>query len=419
LEDRKRWIMLATALLMLNFYYAKIVINALESGLQWFFICATLAATLHLLKRNSHQLSALYWLALGILSGLTVLSRLTSVLLIGAIVLLVVTVTWQSVTLAKIKVVLQRILLIGVGAAIPISMYLVWTYLSTGHFTPVSAAIKTSKEFKHSAVGLIVVAAMVIIWLASCAILWRNIRSPHKWRDLIWVVFPLITYAVLQESADILFRGAMITEIWYMVPQAILVALVIGVTFSQAALYRGIWQTFTLAATALLVLFAAFTWSYRLDPRSYASYISARLMADWLRDNTPSDAIAGGWDVGIVGGYSGRRVADLDGLINSWDYKQNYLDKNLTEKWITDICPVSYIAQEFWSSQLTPSVLRDYRGVDLMKWKVLYHDSASVRSWSNRGKPAVLYDLVLSRIGEGIPMEQFLKSLAPDSSSMN
>ena len=165
----------------------------------------------------------------------------------------------------------------------------------------------------------------------------------------------------------------------------------------------------------MLILFAVFTWSYRLDPRSYASYVSARQMADWLRDNTPPDAVVGGWDVGIVGGYSQRRVPDLDGLINSWDYKQNYFDKKLTEKWITDICPVNYIAQEFWSWQLNPEVLRDYRGVDLMKWKVVFHESATVRSWSNRGKPAEMYDLVLSHGDKGVPMEQFLKTLNQES----
>ena len=416
LNDRRRWIVLATAFLMLNFYYAKIVVNALESGLQWFFVCATLAVTLHFLRRDSRTLSPLHWFGLGLLAGLTVLSRLTSVLFIGGVVLLVAAVTWQTVAEAKIKSVIQRVLLIAIGAAIPISLYLVWTYLSTGHFTPVSAAIKTSRDFKVSSAGLMVVATMAVVWLVSCVVLWRNIRSPNHSRDLIWISFPLITYAVLQETADILFRGALVTEIWYMVPQALLVALAAGVMLSRAALRRGLWRTLTLAATVVLVLFAAFTWSYRLDPRSYASYVRSRQMADWLRDNAPPDTIVGSWDAGIVGGYSGRRVADLDGLINSWDYKQNYFDKKLTEKWITDVCPVDYLAQEFWSWQLTPDVLRDYRGVDLMKWKVVYHDSATVRSWSNRGIPAEVYELVLSRSGDGIPMEQFLTSLKTDSS---
>src|SRR6476660_4858759 len=48
--DRKRWIVLSTSILMINFYYAKILLSALESGLQWFCLCATSAATLSILK---------------------------------------------------------------------------------------------------------------------------------------------------------------------------------------------------------------------------------------------------------------------------------------------------------------------------------------------------------------------------------
>ena len=208
LEDRKRWIVLATAVLMLNFYYAKIIINALESGLQWFFVCATLAAALHLLKRDSSQTGAMHWFGLGLLAGLTVLSRLTSVLFIGGIVLLVAAITWQVVTTAKIRSVIERVLLIAVGMAIPISIYLAWTYLSTGHFTPVSAAIKISRDYKLSIVNWIVAGGMAVIWLAACAVLWQSIRTARASRYLIWIAFPLVNYVALQEIADNLFRGA-------------------------------------------------------------------------------------------------------------------------------------------------------------------------------------------------------------------
>jgi hypothetical protein len=123
--------------------------------------------------------------------------------------------------------------------------------------------------------------------------------------------------------------------------------------------------------------------------------------------------VVGGWDVGIVGAYSNRRVPDLDGLINSWDYKTNYFDKNLTEHWITDICKVDYLAQEFWPHQLTTEALRDYRGVDLLKWNVVHDESAVIRSWSNFGDPDRLHNLVLSRGGSGVPLGEYLSRLKP------
>src|SRR5262249_22089384 len=42
LKDQRRWLLFATAVLLLNFYFAKILVNGLESGAQWLCLCATL-----------------------------------------------------------------------------------------------------------------------------------------------------------------------------------------------------------------------------------------------------------------------------------------------------------------------------------------------------------------------------------------
>jgi hypothetical protein len=418
IEDRRRWLVLATALLMLNFYYAKIVINALEGGVQWFLLCATLFVTLHLLKRDSRTTNASQFFALGLLAGLTVLSRLTSVLFIGGVGLLILIITWQSSDdHAKLRSVCRRLIPMALGIILPLIPYLVWSFVSSGHFTPVSAAIKTSREYTLTHTSWIVSFGLLGMWLGSCLMLWRSSQSDHFSRYLVWSAFPLFTYAVLQEMADILFCGALISEIWYMVPQAILTAALGGAVFRQGGLRGGLWRLTSYAACGLLLLFAICTWAYRLDPRSYASYLTARHTADWIREHTKPDDIVAGWDVGIIGGYADRRVANLDGLINSWDYKQNYLDKKLIDHWITDICKVDYLAQEFWAPRLTPEVLRNFNGVDLLKWKVVYHDSAMVRSWSNLGHPVELYNLVLTRTGDGKPLEEFLRDLNLQPSS--
>jgi hypothetical protein len=55
----------------------------------------------------------------------------------------------------------------------------------------------------------------------------------------------------------------------------------------------------------------------------------ARLIRDplydaalWVRDHLPPDAVIGSWNAGTIGYFSGRRVINLDGLVNSWDYWQ-------------------------------------------------------------------------------------------------
>lgn len=42
----------------------------------------------------------------------------------------------------------------------------------------------------------------------------------------------------------------------------------------------------------------------------------------WIRANLPENAIVGSWSAGIMGYFSDRRVINLDGLENSWDYNE-------------------------------------------------------------------------------------------------
>src|SRR5262249_16641634 len=153
---------------------------------------------------------------------------------------------------------------------------------------------------------------------------------------------------------------------------AILAALLLAFLFDRASSYGGRWQLASIATVATLIAFALFTWIYRTDESSYASYLGAKHTADWLREHTPEDAVIAGWDIGIVGAYSDRRVANLDGLINSWDFKENYFDKGLTGQWLDKIQPpVDLIAQCFWESEMNPETLEHYRDVDLLNWNVV------------------------------------------------
>jgi hypothetical protein len=77
------------------------------------------------------------------------------------------------------------------------------------------------------------------------------------------------------------------------------------------------------AALAVLVTFHAwqavqFYWDDAVQVRDWnrswndESYLAAQ----WLAANTPEDALVGSWNAGVLGYYSGRRVVNLDGLIN-------------------------------------------------------------------------------------------------------
>lgn len=54
-------------------------------------------------------------------------------------------------------------------------------------------------------------------------------------------------------------------------------------------------------------------WNVSTNDERYAAAI-------WMRENLPADAVIGSWNAGVLGYYSGRRVVNLDGLVNSWDF---------------------------------------------------------------------------------------------------
>ncbi len=76
------------------------------------------------------------------------------------------------------------------------------------------------------------------------------------------------------------------------------------------------------AAGLVLLLFAGqfavATWNERKTYTEYCRYITDRQVrtAKWIRANLPSDAVVGTHDIGAIAYYSGRRIADMVGLVS-------------------------------------------------------------------------------------------------------
>jgi hypothetical protein len=67
-------------------------------------------------------------------------------------------------------------------------------------------------------------------------------------------------------------------------------------------------------------------------------------LAQWVGANLPPDAVIGAWNAGTLGYLSGRRVVNLDGLVNSWDYQQVERD-DLCKYW--QKAGITYLADSF------------------------------------------------------------------------
>ena len=78
-----------------------------------------------------------------------------------------------------------------------------------------------------------------------------------------------------------------------------------------------------IAAVFVVPLAALWLWQGArfFDPQTRAAMEADRAAAIWATERLPPGAVIGSWDAGVVGFYSGRRVINLDGLVNSVEFR--------------------------------------------------------------------------------------------------
>lgn len=333
------------AVLLINPYVAKAMINGQESAVQFLILCAVLYAWWDA-ERAPQPVSSARHLFIGALSGLAVLARLEALLFASAVAAMPL--VWPSPVEAgerprrRVAAVVWRV---G-GVAAMVAPYLTWNLARFGHLLPVSGAIKHETGGSLPSGAILGLAALALAGLALVVVLGRRIAQGKAALPLRWV-FPLVAYVTLLEAYHLAFRtlaGISTVRVWYLVPHFILAA--IAVCLALAALRGG--RARVAAAAGLAVAWlagAVVAWEYRLDPRTYAVYRAEAEGGQWLRSRADPDAVIAGWDVGYFSAFSGLRVMALDGLINSWEFKERYLEGGRVEKFITTAHPVDYVAQ--------------------------------------------------------------------------
>lgn len=65
----------------------------------------------------------------------------------------------------------------------------------------------------------------------------------------------------------------------------------------------------------------ALTGRAMLDPELRSLQRGDRAAAEWVRDNTPESTVIASWDAGVVGFFVDRPVVNLDGVVNSFEWR--------------------------------------------------------------------------------------------------
>ena len=384
---------LASLLILIQFPAVKAFVNGQESAAQFLLLVVSLRlfiAVVPPLKglvgpgsgegSASARMSApsrsspLWYLGLGLAAGGLYLARLDGIFFAAGLFALL-----GMETLAGRERWLNLVFL-GLGTLLAAAPYIAWHYLTFGHLITVSGAIKAGRATTGSYLWFV-----GFFGLLASLFLWLSLRS-----RVMRYLFPLLCYAGGIYLYGSLVQGGLsylrwphtlipvltlgnVGPIWVLGPLLALGLLLAGwlVQQGQQLMSRRQFQVLCWSGGMVLMGLASFLWWGRFQPETVSGYEARYRAASWFRRHSPPDAVAAGWDVGVVGAFAERHVVNLDGLVSSWRYKEDYRDRGRVTEFI-DESGVDFILQFLHAGMLRPDGHLRHRGVDLGHWYVLY-----------------------------------------------
>jgi hypothetical protein len=206
--------------------------------------------------------------------------------------------------------------------ALVLGGYLLWNYLTFGHLTPISGALKSSfpipgfylSSIAYRELGVVVFLSLVWVFVR------RRSLSPAT-HILAWGVGGQLLYY--------LFFLHWAPFSYYLIALALpLFLLALGdmirvLTEKKPSLK--LWLS--ISATVVAITGQAISLT-RLDLGFASGSYQAAL---WTRNNTPADSIVTMRDCAIFGYFSDRRTINLDGLVNDYEYQEYVSQGKLSE----------------------------------------------------------------------------------------
>lgn len=287
---------------------------------------------------------------LGLLLGLTVLTRLDFVFLCVPIYLIILR---QGITNGSVRQTIRRFLPFSAGLALPVLPYLVYNQATFGHMLPISGYLKfqtvpvgpsakLADLLTHRESFFAVLPPVFAVWF------WlRRNTHPHTWLACL--------LAVLAAGLSLLFLYHLlfmrwIYFSWYFVPYSLFAALALTFWAHHYSIrYTGrLWVLCGVLGLALLGYRVQNFWRYSVLPPNWSQH--SYRAALWAKAHTQPHDILAMKDAGHFSFFSGRRVINLDGLVNTFDFQQTLQQKRLRQYLRQN--RVRYLAQHsVWSHE--------------------------------------------------------------------
>lgn len=327
--------------LSLSTLNVNLFVNGLETGLMVLIVWSLLDRS----HANALLSPHTRWrgnVQLGILIGLLFLSRLDTAFVVIAVFAAIV-VNCLRVPSDGLRCLARKAWQVGGVSAVFALAYFSWNWLSFGHLTPISGALKSSFPYPSlrassfeggvcsmflAALGVAVVAVVVAL-VARRSRFASEVYAREGASTSVTMFVPLVGGAVLHQVYSSVFMHWAV-HWWHFalyLPLFIYAcAWVVG--FMQSVRPIG-WVVRALGIPAVIV-FVFLSW--RLDARSRADHHVAWFeAAAWASSNLPEDAVVAIRDAGLFGYMSGRRTINLDGVVNSYAFQDVLRDQQLAK----------------------------------------------------------------------------------------
>ncbi|MFA4015545.1 MAG: hypothetical protein RUDDFDWM_000632 [Candidatus Fervidibacterota bacterium] len=250
-----------------------------------------------------------------LLLSLVTLSRLDSVFIFISYIAVLV--------FQRNRLSIAKLLTVTVAYAVLLVPYLIWNYVHFGHLMPISGALKSAFPNvvfipRHLLIKPVLVRmAIPLVLSIAYMIMYGAVKVKFKGLHLPLLTFNL--YVLLHACYSAFLQDWGVFPWYFALPLAI---ASLNIPLLLSLLQRS--HLLDACIVVLCALLVAIAMSKLFLPSRHAGLRTLYKQAMWLKANTEPDAVCIAEDAGIIGYFSQRRVINLDGLINSYEY-QEYL----------------------------------------------------------------------------------------------
>jgi hypothetical protein len=333
--DDARWctglVVAIFVLVFANPFVVKVFVNGLESA-----VVVVVDAVLLAIAVAGMPGAAVRWVdgrstrwrfGVGVVLALAFLARTDAVILIGCLGLWCLVEAWP-LNGARLRGLCE---LFGPSALAAV-VYLGANWVAFGTPTQISGIVKqASLDGRRLVLALLVVAVAGLVFFGA----FRNhTKAPKRTRMPLvasflrrtgwFAAFSILLigyYSVLQTQQWLWYYApAVLYGAWLLV---LLVADFASTALVEAPPERSASRTLGGLTAALLlpfVLAAVLQTRVFADPELRSIQLANRDAGEWIAAHLPEDAVLASWDAGVVGYFSERRVVNLDGVVNSYDW---------------------------------------------------------------------------------------------------